>query len=85
MAKNFRGFLENLFECYFLNIIVSVNFFSDLNITVSTTLKYYHKQVLNKKLKLMGGAMKYFPKELLGHEIFRSMVSWATKFFLKNL
>ena len=26
----------------------------------------------------MGGAMKYFPKQLLSHEIFRSMVSWAT-------
>ena len=33
----------------------------------------------------MGGAMKYFLKKLLGHEIFRSMVSWATKNFLKNL
>ena len=33
----------------------------------------------------MGGAMKYFPKKLLGHEIFRSMVSWATKDFLKDL
>ena len=33
----------------------------------------------------MGGAMKYFRKKLLGHEVFRSMVSWATKFFLKNL
>ena len=51
MAKNIRGFLENL----------------------------------NKKLKLMGGAMKYFLKKLLGHEIFRSMVSWATKNVLKNL
>ena len=29
--------------------------------------------------------MKYFPKKLLEHEIFRSMVSWATKYFLKNL
>ena len=29
--------------------------------------------------------MKYFPKKLLGHEIFRSIVSWATKYFLKNL
>ena len=32
----------------------------------------------------MGGAMKYFPKTLLGHEIFRSMVSWATNFFLEK-
>ena len=30
MAKNTRGFLENLFEYYFLNIIVNVNFFGDL-------------------------------------------------------
>ena len=29
MAKNIRGFLENLFE-YFSNIIVNINFFSDL-------------------------------------------------------
>ena len=31
----------------------------------------------------MGGAMKYFLKKLLGHEIFMSMVSWATKIFWK--
>ena len=30
MAKNIRGFLENLVEYYFLNIIVNGNFFSDL-------------------------------------------------------
>ena len=77
--------LENFFEYYFLNIIVNVNFFSDLNITVSATLKYYHIQALNKKLKLMGGAMKYFPEKLLGHEILSFVVSWATKFFLKYL
>ena len=29
MAKNIRDFLENLTD-YFLNIIVNVNFFSDL-------------------------------------------------------
>ena len=29
MAKNIRGFLENLTD-YFLNIIVNANFFSDL-------------------------------------------------------
>ena len=32
----------------------------------------------------MEGAMKYFPKKLLPHEIFTSMVSWATKIFLTN-
>ena len=57
----------------------------NLNITVSTTLKYRYKPALNKKLKLMGGAIKYFSKKLLGHEIFRSMISWATKCFLKKL
>ena len=30
MAKNIRVFLDNLFEYYFLNIIVNVNVFSDL-------------------------------------------------------
>ena len=57
----------------------------NLNITVITTLKYCYKEALNKKLKLMGGAMNYFLKKLMDHEIFRSMVSWATKEFLKNL
>ena len=34
MAKNIRGFLENLTD-YFLNIIVNVNFFSDLKFEIS--------------------------------------------------
>ena len=85
MAKDIRGFLENLFEYYFLNIIVAAIFFSDLNITVSTTLKYCHKQALDNKQKLMGGAMKYFPEKLLIHETFSSMVPWAAKFLWKNL
>ena len=29
-GKNIRGFLENLFEFHFLNIIANINFFSDL-------------------------------------------------------
>ena len=33
----------------------------------------------------MGGAMKDFLKKLMGHEIFRYMVSWATKIFFLNL
>ena len=40
-------FLDNLFEYYeysnILNIVVNINFCSDLNITVSTNFKYYHK------------------------------------------
>ena len=55
----------------------------NLNITVTTTLKYCNMSALNKELKWMGGAMKYFPKKLLDHEIFRSMVPWATIFFWK--
>ena len=60
MAKNIRGCLENLFEYYFLNIIVNVNFFSDLK------FEYYcqcYPEVLlqaslKKETKLMGGAVK---------------------------
>ena len=85
MAKNIRGFLENLFKYTFLNIIVNVNIFSDLKFEYYC--EYYpeilYKKALNKKLKLMGGAINYLPKKLLGHEILRSMVSWATNFFLK--
>ena len=29
MDKNVKGFFENSFEYYFLNIIVNVNFFSE--------------------------------------------------------
>ena len=32
MAKNVRGFLETSFEYFALNIIVNVNFFSDLKL-----------------------------------------------------
>ena len=37
----------------------------NLNIAACTTLKYCHKYALNKKLKLMGGAMKCFLKKLV--------------------
>ena len=39
----------------------------NLNITVSTTMKYCYKWALNKKLKLMGETMEYFLKKLLDH------------------
>ena len=42
----------------------------NLNITVSTALKYCHKKALNKKLKLMAVAMKYFPKKVLDMKYF---------------
>ena len=45
MAKNITSFLENSFEYYFLNIIVNVNFFSDLKFEYysGATLKYCYK------------------------------------------
>ena len=49
MAKNIRGFLENLFEYYFLNIIVNVNFFSDLKFEYYC--EYYPEILLQVSLK----------------------------------
>ena len=43
-----------------------MNSFCDLNITVNTTLKYQDKQASNKKLKLIGWAMKYFFNKING-------------------
>ena len=39
MAKNIKGFLENLTD-YFLNIIVKVNFFGDLKFEYYWTLPW---------------------------------------------
>ena len=44
MAKNVRSFLENLFEYYFWNIIVNVDFFSDLKFQYYC--KYYPEILL---------------------------------------
>ena len=49
MAKNIGGFLENLFEYYFLNIIVNVNFFSDLKFEYYC--EYYFEILLPESLK----------------------------------
>ena len=49
MAKNIRGFLENLFKCYFLNIIVNVNFFSDLKFEYHC--EYYPEILLQESVK----------------------------------
>ena len=49
MAKNIRGFLENLFEYYFLNIVVNVNFFSDLKFEYYCD--YYPEILLQVSLK----------------------------------
>ena len=76
--------MENSREYYCMNIIANISSFSPLNTNVNTTLKYYRKQALNKKLKFMGGAMNFFTKKLLGYEIYSSVIPWATKYFLKN-
>ena len=49
MAKNIRGILENLFEYYLLNIVVNVNFFSDL--TFEYYCEYYFEILLQMSLK----------------------------------
>ena len=49
MAKNIRGFSENLLEYYFLNIIVNVNFFSDLKFEYY--FEYYPEILLQVSLK----------------------------------
>ena len=49
MAKNIRGFLENLFEYYFWNFIVNVNLFSDLKFEYYCD--YYPEIMLQVSLK----------------------------------
>ena len=49
MAKNIRDFLENLFEYNFLNIIVNINFFSDLKFEYYC--EYYPEILLQESLK----------------------------------
>ena len=47
------------------DIIVNISYFCDMNVTVNTILKYYHKQALNKKLELMRKVIKYFGQNYL--------------------
>ena len=49
MAKNIGDFLEKLFEYHFLNIIVDVNFFSDLEFEYYC--EYYPEILLQVSLK----------------------------------
>ena len=49
MAENIKDFLENLLEYYFLNIIVNVNFFSDLQFEYYC--EYYPEILLQETLK----------------------------------
>ena len=49
MAKNIRDFLDSIFEYYFLNIIVNVNFLSDLKFEYCC--EYYPEILLQVGLK----------------------------------
>ena len=49
MVKNIRGFLEKLFEYYFLNIIVNANFFSNLKFEYYS--EYFPEILLQESLK----------------------------------
>ena len=49
MAKNIKGFLENLFEYYFLSIIVNVNLFS--NLKFECYCEYFPEILLQLSLK----------------------------------
>ena len=49
MAKNIRGFLKNLFEHYFLNVITNVKYFSDLKFEYYC--EYYPEILLQVSLK----------------------------------
>ena len=60
MAKNVSGFSENLFEYYTLNVIVHVNFFSDLD------FEYYFESYPEILLQVS-------PRR--GHEIFSKKIT----------
>ena len=49
MAKNIRSFLENSFGYHIFNIIVNVNFFSDLKLEYYC--EYYPEILLQVSLK----------------------------------
>ena len=49
MAKTIRGFLENVFEYYFLIIIMNVNFFIDLKFEYYC--QYYPEMLMQLSLK----------------------------------
>ena len=68
LAKNIRGFLENLFEYYFLNNIVNVNFFSDLKFEYYC--EYYPEILLQlsfkQETKIDGKDHEIFSEKITG-------------------
>ena len=55
---------STIYESCCLNIIANISSFSVLNISVNTIFKYYVNQSVNDKLKLIGGSIKYFLKNV---------------------
>ena len=66
MAKNIRGFSQNLFEYYFLNIIVNINLFIDLKLE-------YYCECYPEKLPLE--SLKETQIDGRGHEIFSEKIT----------
>ena len=67
MAKNIRGFLEKLFEYYFLNNIADVNFFIDLKFEYYR--EYYPEILLQVSLK------QETKTDGRGHEVFSEKIT----------
>ena len=61
----------NCFDYYYLWMLLWIFLW------MLPTLNYYDSQGLNAILELIGEAMKYFLKTLLGHEVSSSMVPWV--------
>ena len=75
-GKNIKGFLENLFEYYFLSIIVNVNFISDLK------FKYYCE--LYPEILLQVSLKEETNFDGRGNEIFSEKItgSWNIKVYV---
>ena len=56
------------------DIIMNIDSLCDMNVTVNTILKYYHKQALNKKLELMRKVIKYFAQNYL---VMKYLALWS--------
>ena len=68
MAKNIGGFLETFFQYHFLNIIVNVNFYSDLKFEYYC--EYYPEILLqvslNEETKIDGRGHEIFSIKITG-------------------
>ena len=55
---------STIYESCCLDINAIISSFSVLNISVNTIFKYYVNQSVNDKLKLIGGSIKHFFKNV---------------------